>query len=109
MRFEIKQVEIIDDLGAETDTALIAQCHVEIGDKGASGADIFFVDVCNPQWAEENIYSDGAMSHPTVLIVDRIDEKNIREKVEEMFLGYDYSSFDELVSRATPLMRWEFA
>lgn len=67
------------------------------------------MDVCNPQWAEEHLYSDGAMCHPTVLIVRRIDEKTIREKVEEKFLGWEYGSFDELVSRAAPLMRWEFA
>lgn len=109
MKFEIKQIEIIDDPGTETDTAQIAQCHVEIGDQGVPGADIFFVDVCNPQWAEEHLYSDGAMYHPTVLIVQRIDEKSIREKVEEKFLSCEYGSFDELVNRAAPLMRWEFA
>jgi GTPase Era involved in 16S rRNA processing len=109
MKFEIKHIEIIDDPGSETDSAQIAQCHVEIGDQGAPGADIFVVDVCNPQWAEEHIYSDGAMSHPSVLIVQRIDEKNIKETVEEKFLNCEYDSFEELASQAAPIMRWEFA
>jgi hypothetical protein len=109
MKFEIKHVELIDDPGAEIDMAHIVQCHVEIGDHAAPGADIFFVDVCNPQWAEKHIYSDGSMHHPTVLIVQSIDEKSIGERIEEKFLNCEYGSFDELVNRAAPLMRWEFA
>lgn len=109
MKFEIKRVEIIDDPGSRTDIPQIAQCHVEIGDEGSSDADIFFVDVCNPRWAEDHLDPDGETPDPSVLIVQEVNEKNIRERIEEEFLSCDYSSFDELVSRSAPLMRWEFA
>ena len=108
MRFEIKHVEIIDEPSKDKNTAQIAQCHVEIGDPGATGADIFTVDVCNPQWADEHIYSEGAMSHPTVIILPKIDEKTIREKIEEKFLNREYESFQEFVDHAAPVLQWEF-
>jgi hypothetical protein len=109
VRFEIKQVEIIDDPGSEMNMPHIAECHVEIGDAGSLGADIFFVNVCNLQWAEHYFDTYGETPLPTVIIVERIDEKHIEEKVQEMFLDCEYGSFDELVSRVAPLMRWEYA
>lgn len=108
MKFEIKHIEIIDEPREEKNTAQIAQCHVEIGSEGAVGADIFTMDVCNPQWADEHIYSEGAMSHPTVIIVRSIDEKTIREKIERKFLSREYESFHDFVRQAAPVLQWEF-
>jgi hypothetical protein len=109
MKFEIKHVEIIDYHDPAANLPQIAECHVEIGYPRSPGADIFFVDVGNELWAQEYLDTYGTPPHPTILVVERIDEKYIREKVEEMFLDCEYGSFEELVRRAAPLMRWEFA
>jgi hypothetical protein len=108
MKFEIKHIEVIDEFDSESSLPQIVQCHVEIGDVGLPGADIFFIDVCNASWAEAH-FQDSSSIDPSLLVLEKINEKDIKLQLEERLLSRDYNSIHAFADQARPLLRWEFS
>ncbi len=82
---------------------------VEIGNKGAAGADLFHMTVCNPSHlGRADTVSSGDWRHQT-LVLETLSFDAVRAAVQEKIRSNGpYGSWPDFAAKIVPYMAWEF-
>lgn len=113
MKLEIKSFAFLmseDEVVGYSNKPSWEICHVDIGERGEEGADIFTLHICNTKWINERVSKDGVAATQAVLIIDDLtDHELITKYIEKTFFTEDYESMESFADKCGDLMTWEFA
>lgn len=108
MRIEVGSVDFLDDFEEGVNEPATCHCIIEIGESAAKGFDLFFANVSNRHWAMQHLGHDHTGFCDQFLIVNRLEDLQIKSAIQSKFGERDYSSFEDFVEAARPFLRWEF-
>jgi hypothetical protein len=80
---------------------------VTVGEKGKTGGDLFYIDVCTPKWLLDNQHDDVILGKGK-LIVFRFDMKRILARIRDIFEGCSGKDWNEISIKLSRIGNWEF-
>ena len=108
MRIEVGSVDFLDDFEEGLNEPATCHCTIEIGESSTNGFDLFFANVSNRHWAMNHLGHDQTGFFDQFLIVDGLEDVQIKSAIQSKFGERDYSRFEDFVEEARPFLRWEF-
>lgn len=72
------------------------------------GLIFFFANVSNRHWAMKHLGHDQNGFRDQYVIVDRLEDVQVKRAIHSQFGERDYSRFEDFVDAARPFLRWEF-
>ncbi len=98
-----------DGEAVRTETPVSFGVHVEIGNDGEVGVDLFQLSVCNPAYLSKD--ADEAMWdwRDQMLVLATLSFDNVRLAVENQIRSHGpYNSWIEFAKKMAPYLQWEF-
>lgn len=80
----------------------------EVGILGKSGGDLFSVEVCTPNWFQENINFSEITFCNKKLIVFKYDINSIMNKIVDYISSINANSWEEAIAQISSIANWEF-
>ena len=108
MKIEVGSVDFLDDFDESDANPATCHCLIEIGESPAQGFDLFFANVSNRKWAKKHLENDQLGFCCGFLIVERLDETQVRRAIQSSFGKRDFERFEDFVEIVRPFLRWEF-
>ena len=81
---------------------------VKVGSKGANGGDLFYIDICTPQWLMDNHNLGEVILGKHKLIVFEFDMQRILKQIKALFDGCDGKDWNEIAIKLSRIGHWEF-
>jgi Immunity protein 8 len=79
-----------------------------VGPRGGVGEESFDINVCTPQWLEEQIAHDGFAFGTHRLFVQMYDPLQIKKLITKFIERYSGDSWREVAEKIGRFARWEF-
>lgn len=79
-----------------------------VGPRGGVGEESFDINVCTPQWLEEQIDGEGFVFGTHRLFVKTYDTLQIKKLITKFIERYSGDSWREVAEKIGPFARWEF-
>jgi len=81
---------------------------VMVGPAGGAGEEMFNVEVCTPQWLQENNSEEEVISGRHKFIVFKPDMENILRRINKTFNNCVGKDWNEIATRLARYGHWEF-
>lgn len=108
MLIKVGSVDFLDGFDEGLGQPATSHCIIEIGENATKGFDLFFANVSNRHWAMKHLGHDQNGFRDQYVIVDRLEDVQVKRAIHSQFGERDYSRFEDFVDAARPFLRWEF-
>jgi hypothetical protein len=79
-----------------------------VGPRGGEGEESFDMNVCTPQWLEEQVEREGFVFGTHRLFVKAYDTAQIKKLITKFIERYSGDSWREVAEKISRVARWEF-
>ncbi len=82
--------------------------RVMVGPRGGEGEESFDINVCTPQWLEEQVEREGFVLGTHRLFVKTYDTAQIKKLITKFIERYSGDSWRDIAVKISRIGQWEF-